>query len=162
MTAIDHEAEYNNRARVPEHGQIGERWAKAAATYRARAHVGRDLAYGPGERHTVDLYHPAGGMTAATPLVVFIHGGYWQRGERIANAHVAEQLNAMGLAVAVPGYDLCPAVSIADIVAQMRDCLTMLWRLTRRRPISCGRARPSAVSSRSSRWCRPRSTTRLA
>jgi arylformamidase len=138
MATLDFEAEYNNRARVPEYPAIAERWGKASAAYRARAHAGLDLAYGPGERHKVDLYHPAGGMTAVTPLVVFIHGGYWQRGERQLNGHVAEQLNAMGIAVALPSYDLCPAVQVADIVVQMQQCLRMLWRATQRRPVVTG------------------------
>jgi arylformamidase len=138
MPTIDLESEYNNRARVPEHPGIAERWGNASAAYRARAHAGFNLPYGPGERHKCDLYHPAGGMTATTPLVVFIHGGYWQRGERQLNGHVAEQLNAMGIAVAVPSYDLCPAVQVADIVGQMRDCLRILWRTTQRRPVVCG------------------------
>ena len=136
--SIDLEAEYNNRARVPEYPGIAERWGRASAAYRARAHAGFDLAFGPGERQKCDLYHPVGGMTALTPLVVFIHGGYWQRGERQLNGHVAEQLNALGIAVAVPSYDLCPAVQVADIIGQMRGCLRMLWGLTRRRPVLTG------------------------
>ena len=34
---VDYEAEYNNRARVPEHPQIFARWAKDAQTYREQA-----------------------------------------------------------------------------------------------------------------------------
>ena len=34
--AIDYEAEYNNRARVPEHPEIFARWAREAEDYRAR------------------------------------------------------------------------------------------------------------------------------
>ena len=128
----------NSCKRVPEYPGIAERWGKASAAYRARAHAGFGLAYGPGERHRCDLYHPAGGMTAVTPLAVFIHGGYWQRGERQLNAQVAGQLNDMGIAVAVPSYDLCPAVQVLDIVDQMRGCMVMLWRLTRRRPVVSG------------------------
>jgi arylformamidase len=138
MPPIDLEAEYNNRARVPEYPGIAERWGQASAAYRARAHAGFNLPYGPGERHRCDLYHPAGGLTPVTPLVVFIHGGYWQRGERQLNGHVAEPLNALGIAVAVPSYDLCPEVQVADIVQQMRGCLQMLWRTTQRRPVVCG------------------------
>ena len=33
-TAIDYEAEYNNRQRVPEHVEINERWSLLAAAYR--------------------------------------------------------------------------------------------------------------------------------
>ena len=47
--AIDWEVEYNNRARVPEHPQIFERWQRDAAAYRAetakdgRAEIGLKL-----------------------------------------------------------------------------------------------------------------------
>ena len=34
---IDYEAEYNTRARVPEHPEIFVRWARAAEDYRAEA-----------------------------------------------------------------------------------------------------------------------------
>ena len=138
MATIDHEAEYNNRARVPEYPGIAERWGRASTAYRLRANAELDLPYGAGERHRCDLYLPATGLTPSTPLVMFIHGGYWQRGERHLNAHVAEQLNALGVAVAVAGYDLCPEVGIADIVDQMRACVGMLWRKTQRRVVVCG------------------------
>ncbi len=35
MAAVDYEAEYNNRARVPEHPEIFARWAREAENYRA-------------------------------------------------------------------------------------------------------------------------------
>jgi len=36
-----------------------------------------DLSYGPDERNLLDVYLPSG-RTAATPVVVFIHGGQWE------------------------------------------------------------------------------------
>ena len=42
---IDLEAVYDNRASVPEYPGIAERWGRASAAYRARAHAGFDLAY---------------------------------------------------------------------------------------------------------------------
>ncbi len=36
-TEIDYEAEYNNRARVPEHPAIFERWRAAAQAFRDAA-----------------------------------------------------------------------------------------------------------------------------
>ena len=36
--SVDYEAEYNNRARVPEHAEIFARWQREAAAYRASAH----------------------------------------------------------------------------------------------------------------------------
>ena len=46
--AIDFEAEYNNRARVPDHGVFIDGWHNDAAAYRATAACELDLSYGPG------------------------------------------------------------------------------------------------------------------
>ena len=131
MTTIDYEVEYNNRARVPEHPEIFARWQRDATAYRANARDAElGLAYGPSPRQTIDLF-PAGGDNA--PLALFIHGGWWRSLEPTMFSHTAAGLNAHGVTVAVAGYDLCPQVSIADIVEQMRKACLFLWRKQRRR-----------------------------
>ncbi len=124
MSAVDYEAEYNNRARVPEHPAIMAGWVNDAADYRAK-HPPRVLRYGPGERHRIDLF--AGGSDG--PVVVFIHGGYWQALDASSFSHCARGLNAHGISVAVPTYDLCPAVSIGEIITQMRAASRELAKL---------------------------------
>ena len=115
MAAIDYEVEYNNRARVPENPALMARWARDAAAYRAE-HAPRQIAYGAGPRNTVDLFSGDG----QGPMVVFIHGGYWQALDGSFFSHLAAGLNAHGVGVAIPNYDLCPQVSVDDIVDQMR------------------------------------------
>src|ERR1700685_4565563 len=128
MADIDYEAEYNNRARVPEHEQIFLRWAQDAENYRAdtlkegRAELG--LAYGDTPRQTIDLFLPQGGANA--PLAMFVHGGFWRSLDPSLFSHLARGLNMRGVAVAVVGYDLCPIVTIADIIEQMRRGRTTL------------------------------------
>jgi arylformamidase len=131
--AIDYEAEYNNRARVPEHPQIFARWERAAAAYRAEAAQAAELglAYGATPRQTIDLFHPADGPTAS--LTLFIHGGYWRSLDPSQFSHMATGLNGRGVTVAVAGYDLCPQVKIADIIAEMRQACLYLWRRFGRR-----------------------------
>ncbi|MFL6973564.1 MAG: alpha/beta hydrolase [Xanthobacteraceae bacterium] len=127
--AIDYEAEYNNRARVPEHPQIFARWEREAAAHRAetlkssRAELG--LAYGATPRQTIDVFDPAG---EASALALFIHGGYWRSLAPSQFSHLAKGLNGHGVKVAVAGYDLCPQVAIGDIIAQMRQACLFLWR----------------------------------
>ena len=116
--AIDHEVEYNNRARVPEHPAIIEAWGRDAAVYR-QAQLPTVLAYGPGERNRIDLFRPSAGE-AAPRTVLFIHGGYWQGLDRSLFSHLARGLNARGVSVALPSYDLCPQVRVGNIVDQMR------------------------------------------
>ncbi len=62
---IDYEAEYNNRARVPDHMAHIAGWQRDAAAYRDAARCDLDLAYGPGERHRLDLFHPGTTIPAA-------------------------------------------------------------------------------------------------
>ena len=126
MADIDYEIEYNNRARVPEHPVLIAGWARDAAAYRERQ-VPRTFPYGPGKRHTIDFF-PGDGEG---PTVVFIHGGYWQALDGSFFSHCARGLNAHGIGVAIPTYDLCPTVTIDDILGQMRAASRELMRLGR-------------------------------
>jgi arylformamidase len=124
MTGIDYEAQYNNRARHPEHPAIIEGWARDAAAYRTQ-HPPTTMAYGGRERQQVDLFPASGGEPAAA-LAVFIHGGYWQALDRSYFSHLARGLNARGVSVAIPSYSLCPSVSVGDIIDEMRLCIRAL------------------------------------
>ena len=135
MPSLDLEAEYNNRQRVPEHGQHAARWQAASAAFRQVARADLDQPYGPNERHRYDLFRAA---DAKAPLAVYIHGGYWQRGDRKDYSFVAQALNAAGIDVALPSYSLCPAVSVMDIVAELRLCLAAIWKQTQKRPVVTG------------------------
>jgi arylformamidase len=50
----------------------------------------------------------------------------------------ARGMNAHGISVAVPGYDLCPNCSIADIITQTREALLALWRKYKKRMLVTG------------------------
>ncbi|MFZ0348341.1 MAG: alpha/beta hydrolase [Pseudolabrys sp.] len=129
---VDYEVEYNNRARVPEHAEIFARWQREGAAYRATASNPKlGLTYGPSIRQTIDLF-PAKDDDKA-PLALFIHGGYWRSLEPSMFSQMAAGPNARGVTVGVAGYDLCPRVSIADIIEQMRAACLMLWRKRRQR-----------------------------
>lgn len=135
MVAIDYEAEYNNRLRIPEYRDIVARWQATSAAERPAARTALDQPYGPGERQRYDLFH-AGERGA--PLVVHIHGGYWQMGGRQDTAFVARAFNAAGIDVAIPSYSLCPQVSVMQIVDEMRRCLAALWLATHKHPVVVG------------------------
>jgi arylformamidase len=126
VAEIDYEVEYNNRARVPENPALMAGWVRDAAAYRA-AHAPRQIAYGPSARNTMDFFAGDG----QGPIVVFIHGGYWQALDGSSFSHCARGLNAHGIDVAVPSYDLCPQVTIGTIIDQMRTAARSLARLGR-------------------------------
>jgi len=133
---IDYEKEYDNRSRVPEHPEIFARWTRAGADYRAAAR-GAELghSYGPSPRQSIDLF-PA--KNADAPLVLFIHGGWWRSLEPTMFSQLAGGPNAHGVTVVVAGYDLCPQVSIANIIEQMRAACLYLWRKRKQRIMVAG------------------------
>ena len=126
---IDYEAEYNNRARVPEHPEIFTRWRMAAGEFRttmtAEGHAELGLPYGASKREIVDLFHA--GSAEDPSVALFIHGGYWRALEPESFSHVARGLHARQITVALAGYDLCPAVSVSAIVAETRKACLYLW-----------------------------------
>lgn len=123
--AIDYAAEYNNRARVPEHPVIMAGWARDAAAYRdERPDASLGIAYGPSPRMRYDWFPAAGDA----PVVLFIHGGYWQALDGGSFSHMARGANAHGVAMAVATYDLCPQVTIAAITEAMRQLVEHLAR----------------------------------
>jgi arylformamidase len=124
--AIDYEVEYNNRARVPENPQLMAGWARDAAAYREQRPP-RSLSYGPGPRNTIDLFEADGDG----PIVAYIHGGYWQALDGSSSSHCARGLNAHGVTVAVPTYDLCPQVTVDTIIDETRSAMRELARLGR-------------------------------
>ncbi len=126
MGGIDYEAEYNNRARVPGHPAIIEGWARDAAAFRESAAMEADFAYGPKARNRIDLFFPAG-ESPVERLAMFVHGGYWQGLDKSFFSHLAAGPLAHGVAVAIPGYTLCPEVGIGDIVEEMRGATRVLW-----------------------------------
>ena len=122
-TTLD--ANYNLRAAVPEHPTYFARYEAESRAFRERARARLDLAYGDGPRQAVDLFLP---REPSPPLLVFIHGGYWQRFDRKDFSFVAAPLVAAGAAVALLGYDLAPAVDMDRIVAEVRQGIAWLYR----------------------------------
>lgn len=120
--AID--AQYNVAASFADYDGYTRTCREAGDAARQRFACEEGLRYGPTLDETVDVF-PADEPGA--PLVVFIHGGYWQRPVSSRDfALVATQLRADGVAVAIPNYSLCPKVTIDEIVRQNRAALAWL------------------------------------
>ena len=119
------DAQYNNRARVPEAPQILERWANASALARAQSDCVLDIPYGSAPGETLDVFRAA---RADAPVFVFIHGGYWRALDKRDHSFVAPALVDAGAMVVVPNYALCPAVTIEQITLQMTQALAWVWR----------------------------------
>jgi len=122
------ETQYNNRARVPDHPAVLERWAQASALARRESQPLLDVAYGSGAGETLDIFLPSRPVAGGAPVLVFIHGGYWRGLDKADHSFVAPAFNAQGVLVVVPNYALCPAVTVEHIALQMASMLAWVWR----------------------------------
>ncbi len=126
------ETQYNNRARVPDHARVFQRWTEASDLVRRTSPAQLDLRFAPGDGGLLDVFPatvpaPASGA----PVLMFIHGGYWRSLDKSQHAFVAPAFNAQGALVVVPNYALCPAVTIEHIVLQTAAAVAWTWQHAR-------------------------------
>ncbi len=123
QAALD--AQYNQRALVPDFARHFQRWAASSEAARHSRPCRLGLAYGGTPEEALDFF-PAARPRA--PLLVFIHGGYWQAMDKSDFSFIAPSFQAAGIAVAVINYALAPRVGIDEIVRQCRAAVAWLWR----------------------------------
>jgi len=131
------EWQFNPQVTTPEGRDAAERERNTRSEQvRTQLRPETDLRYGPGPRQLLDCFPAA---AAAPAIHVYFHGGYWRRGDKAGSGFVAHASHALGLPTAVMGYDLCPDVTLAQIVAQALDGIEWVHRNARRLGAPSGR-----------------------
>jgi arylformamidase len=100
---------------VPDVGAYVAEYAERSARARA-ALTWQQCAYGADPAQRLHLF-PAAGQDA--PLLVFVHGGYWQELTEAESSFAAQGVVAAGAAFAALGYGLAPAHRLPDIAAMV-------------------------------------------
>ncbi len=113
------------RERYPERGEIYARFDAESAAMRQSATTFLDVPYGQHPRCKFDLFPAA----KSAPLVVFIHGGYWQSLSKDRYSFIARPLIDLDYSVAVLGYPLAPDMTVTQINANVLSGLTeiIMW-----------------------------------
>lgn len=106
-------------------------YAERTARARRMPGVRVGMRYGPRPEQLLDFY-PAGREGA--PLLVYVHGGYWQQISRDESGFMAPDLVARGVSVAVLGYGLAPAYELPEIIAMVADGIRWICGNTDRLP----------------------------
>ncbi len=97
----------------------------AAARQEAARHL--ELSYGDAAAHRLDLFLPAPAHSGQlAPLLLFIHGGYWQELSRASSLFAAPDCTEAGAAFAAIDYTLAPHASVHDIALECRRALRWL------------------------------------
>jgi acetyl esterase/lipase len=109
------DAAYNNGAAVTDSAQIVAGWEARSTQLRAAHPDGMDLRYGNDERNRIDYF----AARRDGPVLMFIHGGYWQNRAKELFAFVAQGPLAWGINVALVGYTLAPQKRLDGIVAEI-------------------------------------------
>lgn len=126
---MDWDDAYANTKHIPNGEAYPARWRADADAFRqkmsvlSRARLG--VMYGHGTREVVDLFLPD---CAPKGIFVFVHGGYWREGDGSLWSHFAQGALDHGWVVAMPTYDLCPRVRIADITRQAAQVISVVAR----------------------------------
>ena len=128
------ERQYNVRdSRADYETKIVPDWIKRSAITRTNLKSTIDISYGKSEKQKLDFFSSA---DINSPTVIFFHGGYWQRGNKsvysfLANSFVKNNINFLAV-----GYDLCPKISITQIVLQAQEAIVWIWQNANRLEIN--------------------------
>ncbi|MEM7342292.1 MAG: alpha/beta hydrolase [Actinomycetota bacterium] len=124
MTAAERERAYSPSTCVPDgdyspyieayRARSDQAWSAAGAPWSV-------VAYGHHPMQTVDLVVPSAGRKP--PLLVFIHGGYWQELSKEFSRFAATSALSRGWAFAAVDYRLAPEVSLDEIVDDCRNAV---------------------------------------
>jgi arylformamidase len=78
------------------------------------------------KKQKLDIYGED--LPESAPLFVFIHGGYWQMPEinKENSSFIVQPFVEKGIRSIVMGYDLCPTVTLEELVDQMNIFFTWL------------------------------------
>ena len=113
------DAAYDNTAAVAESAALLADFDARSAALRARLPQHLGLRYGPRDRNRIDYF----AADKPGPILMFIHGGYWQMRAKETFSFVAEGPLAHGIHVALPGYTLAPAITLDGIVDELRAAI---------------------------------------
>lgn len=113
------DAAYNNSEAVKNSATLLADFCARSAQLRAARPQHLDLRYGPAERNRIDYF----AAEKPGPILVFIHGGYWQMRAKEDFSLVANGPLGRGMHVALPGYTLAPVITLDGIVDEVRTAI---------------------------------------
>jgi arylformamidase len=117
------EQHFNPRVAVPDFQEALERYTARSAAARQRLPGVYDLRYGVRLQQTFDLHRAVPSPSTPPPLVLFLHGGYWRALDKRDHSFVAPLFIEAGVTLANVNYDLCPGVTLDEIVDDIREAV---------------------------------------
>jgi arylformamidase len=136
--------QYSPSSRVPDINVFLREYAERSAVAREKLDVCAAVRYGPRPAQLLD-YFPAD--NEGGPLVVFVHGGYWQELSRAESSFMALDLVPRGISVVALGYGLAPTYRLPEIVDMVAEGVRWVCENAGQLPASPGSVYLSGCSA---------------
>ena len=126
LSAAEREREYSPSSAIGgDYQPFLRAYAERSAMARARRPQQLNQVFGSNGKLVLDLFVPSG-LATPPPLLLFIHGGYWQELSKEDSSFAANDCVERGFAFAAVDYTLAPQASVAQMVAECDEALTWL------------------------------------
>ncbi|OUM57599.1 hypothetical protein PIROE2DRAFT_17371 [Piromyces sp. E2] len=102
-------------------------WAKNAGTLNNKMTTASNVRYGAKDKNKVDVYYNKLDTQTLKPVVIFIHGGAWVKGDKYNFIEVGAALARNGYVAFLPNYTLFPEGNIEDMVADIHQLIRWVW-----------------------------------
>ena len=122
-TQVALDRQYNNRLQVPEFATHLERWELLSRQTEKKYPVTKNVAYSDLPREVLDIYPSS---QPRSKILVFIHGGYWQRFDKSSFHFVAGAFQSYNITTVLLNYPLAPVVSMDQIISSCKKAVHWL------------------------------------
>lgn len=123
LSQVDRDAAYNNRGSIAGADDLIAARRAASLGVRSTFPCRLDVPYGAHPRERWDIFP---GRAPQSPCLVFIHGGYWQGGDKAEFSTCVRGALERGWSAALCNYPLAPEASLTEIVQSASQALAWL------------------------------------
>lgn len=118
------EVQYNIAGTIDNFEEYQAEYGGMSAKTVERLGGSLDIAYGDDPLQALDVFPAA---DTGAPILMFVHGGYWVRGDKAGHRFPADTFHKVGAVWAPVNYRLAPAASLDDIVHDVRSAAAWLY-----------------------------------
>lgn len=111
--------QYNNRLQTPDFAIYLERYELESSAVENTIAFEKDIAYGNHDREKLDIFP---GRNHQSPVIVFIHGGYWRSFDKANFRFISKEFLPIANVVCV-NYPLAPESTMNQIVSSCEKAL---------------------------------------
>ena len=119
------EQQYSPSTLVPDIERYKVQYRGRSESARLNRSTWTTLRYGPAEPEVLDFFS-AEAAQRLPPLLIYLHGGYWQELSKNEHSFPAVACRRHGVSYAAVGYGLAPGSSLDEIVERCRRAITWL------------------------------------